>query len=77
MTTVTFSNALLPLAGTDTTVEASKASTRPSLFARIVDALQRSREAQARREIARVTAMLGLTDSDRAALARGELPFRS
>jgi hypothetical protein len=77
MTTATFSNALLPLAGTDASVEPSKVPVRRSLFLRIIDALQRSRAAHARREIIRVQAMLGLTDADREALARGELPFRS
>lgn len=76
MTTATFSNALLPLAGTDGTPE-TETEKKPSLFARFVDALVKSREAQAHREIARVEAMLGITILEREAIARGDLPFNS
>lgn len=76
MTTVTYSNALLPLAGTDTAIVPSQVPVRRSFFTRVIEALQRSREAQAKREIARVQAMLGFTDADREAIARGELPFQ-
>ena len=76
MTTTTFSNALLPLAGTDI-APAKDAPVKRSFFTRFFEAMHKSREAQARREIARVEAMLGFTIAEREGLSRGELPFRS
>lgn len=51
MASLTFSNALLPLAGTDTTESAEPAKT--GFFARFMDALIESRFRAAEREIAR------------------------
>lgn len=76
MTTTTFSNALLPLAGTDTAI-ADETPRKPSFFDRVITALQKSREAQARREIARVQAMLGPRIAECADFGRNNLPFNT
>ncbi len=57
MATATFSNALLPLAGTDTTEV--KGSDRSGFFARLVEALVESRRRAAERELARLETMYG------------------
>ena len=75
MNTTTFSNALLPLAGTDGT-PARDEQARPSFFTRFMEAMHKSREAQARRHIARVEEMLGYSIVDRTAFVRSDLPFQ-
>ncbi len=74
MATLTFSNALLPLAGTDKAekVEAAK----PGLFARALNALIESRRRSAEREIARLEMIYGLNFRGNAAKDESrDLPF--
>jgi hypothetical protein len=58
MASLTFSHALLPLAGLDTAEPAESA--RPGFFARFVEALVESRRRAAEREIARLELSYGL-----------------
>lgn len=76
MASLTFSNALLPLAGTDKAekVEAAK----PGFFARALDALVASRQRSAEREIARLEMIYGLNFRGEEPAAKHEtadLPF--
>jgi hypothetical protein len=77
MATLTFSNALLPLAGTDK-AETTEA-TSPGFFNRAFKALVASRQRSAEREIARIEMMYGfsLTGKDELSLKvdSSELPF--
>lgn len=58
MASLTFSNALLPLAGTDKTESAE--STKRGFFGRLLDAMVESRYRAAQREIARYELAYGL-----------------
>lgn len=77
MASMTFSNALLPLAGTDRVVTAE--NTTPGFFARFMDAMIESRRRTAEREIARLEIVYGFklrdvgNHSDKPDTA--ELPF--
>jgi hypothetical protein len=77
MASMTFSNALLPLAGTDKaeTVEASKTG----FFSRFLAAMIVSRQRAAEREIARLEMVYGFKIRDNDALSlkvdTAELPF--
>ncbi len=77
MASLTFSNALLPLAGTDKS-EAVEATKR-GFFARLMDAMIESRRRSAEREIARFELVYGfkLRDQDNLTLKVDprELPF--
>lgn len=77
MASLTFSNALLPLGGTDTT-EQVEAKSR-GFFGRLMDAMVASRRRAAQREIARLELIYGYrlrpeTETD-AELATKDLPF--
>lgn len=82
MASLTFSNALLPLGGTDTAekVEVSTVSTESrSVFARFMAAMTESRRRAAEREISRLELVYGFkiraateTEAD---LAKTNLPF--
>lgn len=73
MASVTFSNALLPLAGTEP-VE-SKAAEPRGFFARLGAAMIESRRRAAERELARVRFIYGIDQNDDTKAARGDLPF--
>lgn len=75
MSTTSFSNALLPLAGIDAGVEPEA---KPGFFARLVAAMIASREAQARREIERVRRSYGIEiELDPPVPGKGrDLPFQ-
>lgn len=75
MSTTSFSNALLPLAGTDARPEVEA---RPGFFARLLAAMIASREAQARREIERVRRSYGIDiPADRPESGKAsDLPFQ-
>ena len=79
MNTTTFSNALLPLAGTDGAIQSETAN--PSFFSRVLAALVKSREAQANREIARLEAAYGFRlrfdSEDLNKVSRQDLPFQN
>jgi len=87
MATMTYSNALLPLAGIDKTEshEALKAApaAKPGFFARLLAAMIESRRRSAAREIARMEVIYGhriRTAEGKAALesfSAGDLPFNS
>jgi hypothetical protein len=77
MASLTFSNALLPLGGTDT-AEKVEANSR-GFFGRLMDAMVASRRRAAEREIARLELVYGFklrpdTQTD-AELATKDLPF--
>ncbi|MCA0399529.1 MAG: hypothetical protein LCH38_01795 [Proteobacteria bacterium] len=74
MAALTFSDALLPLAGTDTTQAA--APRKAGIAARFMAAVMESRRRNAEREIARIEAAYGIQIRERVAqsLAR-DLPF--
>lgn len=77
MATLTFSNALLPLAGTD---KSEQAEARTSgILARLGNALIESRRRSAEREIARLELVYGLKLRDGNSLSlkadRADLPF--
>lgn len=77
MASMTFSNALLPLAGTDKSVAAE--TTSPGFFARFMDAMIESRRRSAEREIARLEIVYGFKLRDVGSLSEtpdtAELPF--
>ena len=77
MASLTFSNALLPLAGTDKSELAETA--KPGFFARFMDAMIESRRRSAEREIARLELVYGIKLRDDDALSEkvgtSDLPF--
>lgn len=76
MATLTFSNALLPLAGLDTAEKNDAA--KPGFFTRALHALVESRRRSAEREIARLEMIYGLNFRGGEAAAKREtadLPF--
>lgn len=77
MASVTFSNALLPLAGTDK-AEASEVAKR-GFFGRLLDAMIESRRRAAEREISRLEIVYGFKIRDNDALSLKvepkDLPF--
>jgi len=77
MASLTFSNALLPLAGTDKT-DAAETNTR-GFFGRLMDAMVESRYRAAQREIARYELAYGLKlredDSLSLKVKTADLPF--
>lgn len=77
MASLTFSNALLPLAGTDKSESAE--TTKPGFFSRLLDAMIESRRRSAEREIARLELVYGfkIRDNDTLSLKVGanDLPF--
>lgn len=77
MASLTFSNALLPLAGTDKTESA--VPTKRGFFARLLDAMIESRYRAAQREIARYELAYGLKlgedDSLSLKVKTADLPF--
>ncbi len=77
MASMTFSNALLPLAGTDKSEAADAA--RPGFFARLLEAMMESRRRQASREIARLELVYGFKlrnqDTSSTKVEPSELPF--
>lgn len=77
MASLTFSNALLPLAGTDKTESAG--STKRGFFGRLMDAMVESRYRAAKREIARYELAYGLKLSEDDSLSlkvkTADLPF--
>lgn len=74
MNSTTFSNALLPLAGTDAR---SQVEARTSgFFARLVKAMVESRQKQAEREIARIEAAYGFSLRGEAQAKNADLPFQ-
>lgn len=77
MASLTFSNALLPLAGTDKSELAE--TTKQSFFARFMDAMIESRRRAAEREISRLELVYGfkLRGEDTLSLKVGtsDLPF--
>lgn len=82
MASLTFSNALLPLGGTDTaeTMEAAAVKAQPQGFlARLTDAMVKSRRRAAEREISRLELVYGFKlrpdHESEAELAKDELPF--
>jgi len=73
MSTITYSDALLPLAGLET---AARPKTGPSLLSRLYAAMIASRTAQAEREIARLRHVYGLDLEGKALpVSRSDLPF--
>lgn len=77
MASLTFSNALLPLGGTDTAEKVE--ATSNGFFGRLYDAMVASRRRAAEREIARLEMVYGFrirpeTETD-AELATKDLPF--
>lgn len=78
MSTITFDQALLPLAGTDVFVTTES---RPGFFSRLVTAVQESRMRAAQREIERLSIsyrrQLGAYDRELRLIGRNDLPFQS
>ena len=77
MNSTTFSNALLPLAGTD--MRSAAEVRKPGFLTRLFAAMVESRQKQADREIARIEAAYGFSlrgDSASPDLGRTELPFQ-
>lgn len=77
MASLTFSNALLPLAGTDKTESAE--ATKRGFFARLMDAMVESRYRAAQREIARLEFAYGVKLREEESLSlkvdTADLPF--
>lgn len=77
MASLTFSNALLPLAGTDKTDAAE--ATKRGFFARLMDAMVESRYRAAQREIARLEFAYGVKLREEESLSlkvdTADLPF--
>lgn len=73
MNTTTYSDALLPLAGTDGATQPKR-----NLFLRIVDAIAASNAAKAERELRRIEAAYGISLHDahqKAGFIPADLPF--
>jgi hypothetical protein len=77
MASLTYSNALLPLAGTDG--KEAVEQTRPGFFTRLVEAIVESRRRQAEREIARLELIYGfkLRPDATTGEATRDLPFNA
>lgn len=73
MNTTTYSDALLPLAGTDAS---AAVAAKPGILSRLMQALIRSREMQASREIARIELIMGRSLRSETQFTRNDLPFQ-